>query len=121
MFNTKTALNVLWCTLTFVVVFGSFILKNRVHDLESELSRINREIQTDAKQIQVLKAQWSQLNNPSRLRKLASEHIVVNNVTAEQIINYSALPFKYESTSDDKVFASGGVRKEYKRLVNAER
>lgn len=120
MFNTKTALKVLWGTLTLVVVFGSFILKNQVHDLENELSRINEEIHNDAKNIQVLKAQWSQLNNPARLRKLASEHIKLNNVKAEQIINYSALPFKYENTSDSKRFVSNNNRK-YKQLVKAER
>lgn len=121
MFNTKAALHVLWCTLTFVVVFGSFILKNRVHDLENELSRINKEIHNDAKNIQVLKAQWSQLNNPARLKKLASEHINLNNVKAEQIINYSALPFKYEHASDEKTLASAVNAKKYKQLVKAER
>ena len=121
MINTKAAISILWTTLTLVIIFGSFILKNQVHELENELSRINKEIQSDAKNIQVLKAQWSQLNNPSRLRKLASEHIFLNNVKAEQIINYSALPFKYEKASDDKTFVAGINKKQYKQLVNAER
>ena len=120
MINTKAALTILWGTLSCVVIFGTFILKNQVHELENELSKINKEIQTDAKNIQVLKAQWSHLNNPTRLRKLAAEHISVNNVKAEQIINYSALPFKYENTSDSKRFVSNNNRK-YKQLVKAER
>ncbi len=121
MINTRTAITLLWSTLTCVVIFGSFILKNQVHKLEKELSRINTEIQLDAKNIQVLKAQWSQLNNPARLRKLAAEHISVNNVKAEQIINYSALPFKYENTSGSKMLASNSNTKHYKQLVKAER
>ena len=107
MINTKTAISILWTTLTCVVIFGSFILKNQVYELEKELSRINKEIQSDAQNIQVLKAQWSQLNNPQRLRKLASEHILLNNVKAEQIINYSALPFKYESSFDNNFAVKG--------------
>ena len=82
MVNTKAAISILWTTLTCVVIFGSFILKNQVHELENELSRINKEIQSDAQNIQVLKAQWSQLNNPQRLRKLASEHISLNSLPA---------------------------------------
>ena len=121
MINTKTAITILWGTLTCVVIFGTFILKNQVHELENELSKINREIQNDAKNIQVLKAQWSHLNNPTRLRKLASEHILVNNVKAEQIINYSALPFKYENTSGEKTLTAGINKKQYKQLVKAER
>ena len=120
MINTKTAISILWTTLTCFVIFGSFILKNQVYELEKELSRINKEIQSDAQNIQVLKAQWSQLNNPQRLRKLASEHIFLNNVKAEQIINYSALPFKYEGASDNTVVA-GANKKQYKQLVKAER
>ncbi|MBE6451034.1 MAG: hypothetical protein E7016_03610 [Alphaproteobacteria bacterium] len=121
MINTKTAISILWTTLTCVVIFGSFILKNQVHELENELSRINKEIQSDAQNIQVLKAQWSQLNNPKRLRKLASEHILLNNVKAEQIINYSALPFKYEDSSGNDVMVAGANKKQYKQLVKAER
>ena len=121
MINTKAAISILWTTLTCVVIFGSFILKNQVHELENELSRINKEIQSDAQNIQVLKAQWSQLNNPQRLRKLASEHIFLNNVRAEQIINYSALPFMYEKASDKNVAIAGINKKQYKQLVRAER
>lgn len=121
MINTRNAMVLLWSTLTCVVIFGSFILKNQVHKLEKELSRINTEMQLDAKNIQVLKAQWSQLNNPSRLRKLAAEHISVNNVKAEQIINYSALPFKYENTSGSERLTASVNKKQYKQLVKAER
>lgn len=121
MINTKTAITVLWFTLTCVICFGSFILKNQVHELETELSRINQNIQKDVKSIHVLKAEWSHLNSPSRLRKLAAEHISLNKVRAEQIINYSALPFQYENGSTGNVIAAAANKKEYKQLVKAER
>ena len=57
-------------------------------------------IQTDKEEIHVLNAEWAKLNNPGRLRNLASSHTNLNSVKGEQIINYSALPFNYES--DDK-------------------
>ena len=76
-----------------------FFLKNQVHDLEHELSKINQNIASDMREIHVLKAEWGILNTPERLRKLALEHISLNKLKAEQIINYSALPFENESTT----------------------
>lgn len=118
MINTKTAVTVLWVTLTCVICFGSFILKNQVHDLELELSKINQSIQKDVKSIHVLKAEWSHLNNPQRLRHLAQQHISLNKIRSEQIINYSALPFDYED-GNNLTNPVSVQQKEYKRLVKA--
>ena len=118
MFNTKTAITALWFTLTSFVIFGCFILKNQVHDLEHELSRINQNIATDVRNIHVLKAEWGILNTPERLRKLAGEHIALNKIKAEQIINYSALPFENESSS---VAIASNNGKDLKQLVKTER
>ncbi len=100
--GTRTATLTLWVTLTCLVGFGMFVMKNKVQTLEKELAQINRNIQDDVKTIHVLNAEWSHLNNPSRLRQLASKHISLNPVQAEQIINYSALPFDYESDGNQR-------------------
>ena len=109
MSNTKHAVIILWVTFCIIVIFGSCVLKNQVQELERELSNLNENIKSDTKNIQVLKAQWSQLNNPTRLRKLASNHIALNNVKAEQIINYSALPFNYESGESQREVARKNI------------
>ena len=119
MISTKTALSALWFTLTCFVIFGCFILKNQVHELETELRRINQNISSDVKNIHVLKAEWGRLNTPERLRKLALEHISLNKIRAEQIVNYSALPFENESSS--VALASKSNASEYKRLIKTER
>ena len=100
--GTKTATLTLWVTLTCLVGFGMFAMKNKVQSLEKELAQINSNIQDDVKTIHVLNAEWSHLNNPSRLRELASKHISLNPLQAEQIINYSALPFEYERDDDSR-------------------
>ena len=118
MINTKTAITALWFTLTCFVIFGCFILKNQVQDLEHELSRINQNIASDVRNIHVLKAEWGVLNTPQRLKKLAHEHISLNKIRAEQIINYSALPFENESSS---VAVASKSTKDLKQMVKLER
>lgn len=73
--TTKSAAICLWAALTVLtaVIFATFIMKNRVQDLEKELNRINRDISEDIKTIHILKAEWSHLNNPERLRSLAQK------------------------------------------------
>ena len=126
--STRTATLSLWVTLTCLVGFGMFVMKNQVQNLENELASINRNIEEDVKTIHILKAEWSHLNNPSRLRALATKHISLNQVKAEQIINYSALPFDYEQgASGRRLLARKNIsnqaerNKELKRLVKAQR
>ena len=128
MISTRTATLSLWVTLTCLVGFGMFVMKNQVQNLENELASINRNIEEDVKTIHILKAEWSHLNNPSRLRALATKHISLNQVKAEQIINYSALPFDYEQgESGRRLLARKNIsnqaerNKELKRLVKAQR
>lgn len=126
--STKTATLTLWVTLTCLVGFGMFVMKNQVQDLESELASINRNIQEDVKTIHILKAEWSHLNNPARLRQLATKHISLNSIQAEQIINYSTLPFEYENgESNRRLVAQKNINnqaernKELKKLAKAQR
>ena len=123
--STRTATLSLWVTLTCLVGFGMFVMKNQVQNLENELASINRNIEEDVKTIHILKAEWSHLNNPERLRSLAQKHIDLNPVKAEQIISYAALPFDYEP--DRKMLARRNLNsiaarnKELRRLAKAER
>lgn len=126
--GTRTATISLWLALTCLVGFGMFVMKNQVQSLEKELNRINSNIQDDIKTIHVLKAEWSHLNSPSRLKKLVDKHISLNPVKAEQIINYSALPFEYENfDSERRMIAQKNIgnyaeqKKNLKVYVSAQR
>ncbi len=125
--STRIATVALWIALPCLIGFSSLVMKNKVQELENELNSINQNIQTDIKTIHVLKAEWSHLNTPSRLRRLAAKHIFLNPVKAEQIINYSALPFDYEKGESRRIAARRNIsdhaaqNKELKRLTSASR
>lgn len=126
--STDTAKLSILLALTSFVGVGMFVLKNQVQTLEGELNKINVSIQEDVKAIHVLKAEWSHLNSPQRLRNLASKHISLNPARAEQIINYSELPFAYENRAADRrlnaqknINRQAERNKQLRQLVKAQR
>ena len=116
--NIKTAMIILWLTLTLVVAVGSSVLKNKVQILERRLSTINQNIQKDIENIHVLNAEWSHYNTPERLKKLAMEQLSLDRAKPEQIINYSALHFNYEDDNQPANVATS--KKELTTLVKAK-
>ena len=119
MSNVKTAISILWFLFTVVIGSYYFVLTNDVQNLEKELAQINRDIENDIRDIHILEADWSELNNPERLKVLAGKYISLDFIKPEQIINYSALPLEGEIIKNPTMFAknSRGLR----RLANSER
>lgn len=95
--------------LIIFTVAASNYMKNSVYRLEDELKTINQNIQNDIDTIHILNAEWSKLNTPSRLRALVADHTSLNPIKAEQIINYSALPFNYEQQESRKNLARKNI------------
>ena len=61
--------------LTVAVGLGLFLVKYRVQGLETQLHDLNQEIADDREAIHVLKAEWSHLNEPDRLKRLVGRHL----------------------------------------------
>lgn len=89
MIRHSTLLTLLLAAAISLVMFS---VKYEVQDLEDELSRLNRSIVADRQAIHVLKAEWSHLNNPERLRSLARRHLGLKPVEAKQLGIFSGLP-----------------------------
>lgn len=73
---------------------GMFVIKNHVIDLENELDAINARITQDQKALHVLKAEWTYLNDPARIRDLSSRHASMKPIEGKRIISFAAIPFK---------------------------
>ena len=78
--------------LAGVISLALFALKDQVQDLEDELVELNRGIFADEEAIHVLKAEWSHLNDPQRLRALARRHLGMKPVTPDQLATIADLP-----------------------------
>lgn len=83
-------------TLLFVVLAVGlalvlFSVKYEVQDLEVELSDVQRNIAREQRALHVLTAEWSHLNEPARLRRLAERHLDLAPVTPRQIASFASL------------------------------
>lgn len=76
------------------IATGMFLIKNEVTSLENELENINAKIREDQNALHVLKAEWTYLNDPARIRHLSERHVHMKPVRGEQIISFSSIPFK---------------------------
>ncbi|MFQ5764277.1 MAG: hypothetical protein ACE5GT_05060 [Rhodospirillales bacterium] len=62
-----------------------FVVKYQVQDLEEQLTELNRAITEDRQAIHVLKAEWSYLNEPTRLRDLAKRYLGLSAVESDHV------------------------------------
>ena len=85
--------------LAGIMSVGLFYLKYEVTDLEQELDVLNNAILTDQKTIHILNAEWSHLNDVTRIKDLAKRYL--NMIPTE--------PHQIKSTKD---LSNGLIKKE---------
>lgn len=95
-------------TLVFLLMAGAvalalFSVKYRVQDLEKELTQLNRATIEDREAVHVLKAEWSHLNNSTRLRVLAGRHLGMKPLNPEQMGTFDDLPHRTPRPKDPVV------------------
>jgi hypothetical protein len=73
---------------------GVFWVKYEVQDLKDEISQLDRTIMEDRQAIHVLKAEWSHLNDPDRLRFLSGRYLGMTAVETEQIGSLEKVPLR---------------------------
>jgi hypothetical protein len=86
------AATILWVALAALVGVGLFQLKHEVQALDEELVRLNRQIAEEHRTIHVLKAEWSYINQPQRLERLAQRHLDLVPMMPQQITRLGDVP-----------------------------
>lgn len=89
-------------SLAWVIVLGGlctglFLIKQEVQGLEARLTHLNESILDDQQAIHVLRAEWSYLNQPSRLGDLARRLLHLEPRKGAGIISIEALAEKREA------------------------
>ena len=80
-----------------------FVVKHRVQDLDDQLLFLNRDISKAQEAIHVLKSEWSHLNQPDRLRRLADSHLEMGPLSAEQVGNPNVVLVTLPDRVEDEV------------------
>ena len=87
----KRVTRLLWPLMFAGLVFGLYNLKAQVEEQEKELARIQRAIDEEREAIQVLRAEWSYLNQPERLRRLGAAKLDLHPVGQRQLASFERL------------------------------
>lgn len=71
-----------------------------VQELEDKLGSLNRQIMDEQEAIQILKAEWSYLNDPTRLESLATQHLQLQPTEARQFVALDVVPMRPATAPD---------------------
>ena len=75
----------LWALLVGVSGYAMFQVKYEVQQLEDQARHLTHDIGAGQEQIRVLGAEWSFLNQPTRLEQLAKRHLSLGPIGTQQI------------------------------------
>ncbi len=122
----KRVTRLIWPLLFAGLVFGLYNLKAQVEEQEKELARIQRAIEDEREAIQVLRAEWSYLNQPERLRRLATPRLDLQPATQKQMASLERLAQRLAEaapieTASRDAFKRDGIMREAAALAEQGR
>ena len=88
------SVTMVWIILAIAVSGALFRVSYRTQHLERHLAAVNKQIGQEDEAIRVLQAEWSYLNDPSRLESLAQKHLAMGPTKPSQIVTLDQVPGK---------------------------
>lgn len=80
----------IWLVLTVVAGVALFYTTQQVTDGRQKLAKLQKNIQEEEETLRVLQAEWSYLNQPDRLEKLARQYLELQPARPRQFITLEA-------------------------------
>ena len=93
----------LWAALAAAVGTGLFLLKYEVQGEEQRLHALHKDIVDTREEIHVLKAEWSYLNDPLRLKEQAERHLGLHPLKPGQMAAIDQVPMAVPASADPTV------------------
>lgn len=84
---------IIWVLVIAVSAFGLYSVKFKVQTLRTQIAQLEQQLEIERESANVVAAEWTYLNRPDRLQKLASTYLQTQEVTVEQIAEVAAIPF----------------------------
>ncbi|MBL8669361.1 MAG: hypothetical protein JNK11_01805 [Alphaproteobacteria bacterium] len=83
-----------WLAIIIPAGFALYQVKFEVRALEEQLSDMNKQAQRDQDAIQVLRAEWSFLNEPKRIETLNQRHLGLGSKSANRMREIDSIPLR---------------------------
>lgn len=83
-----------WLAVIIPAGFALYQVKFEVRALEEQLSDTNRQALRDQEAIQVLRAEWSFLNEPKRIESLNQRHLGLGGKSANRMREIESIPLR---------------------------
>jgi hypothetical protein len=88
--------------IALVAASGLYVIKDRVNRLEAELRRHGALVLAEQGRLHRLRAEWAMLEQPSRLARLAAEHLELRPAYPSQLTTFADLPQRTDLEIDER-------------------
>ncbi|MEC9367221.1 MAG: cell division protein FtsL [Pseudomonadota bacterium] len=73
------------------LAYGIYQIKYDTRDLDGQVAELRRAIQQERDSVAILRAEWSHLNRPERVERLARKHLGLEPLKSQQIVSMEQL------------------------------
>lgn len=110
--------NLLVLSMLIATIWGLFTIKNKVIALNYQLSAVNKQVNVENDHIHLLKAEFTYLNSPARLRELANKYLNLENIKLSQMIKDPLIDEPVSIETIAKIPLKQNIKWRYKRNNN---
>ena len=97
----KRAIVIGWLLSATAALLILFQIKQEVRELEHDLRVTHRQILKEQESLHILQAEWSYLNRPERIARLAEQHLQLAPLLPEQTVDFADLPWRLPADALD--------------------
>ncbi len=83
---------IVWVVLLMAAAFGLYMVKFKVQAVKVEVAATEKHLREEKQNLHVLKAEWTYLTRPERLRELSAKYLPLKPMNGQQLADFGSLP-----------------------------